>query len=190
MPKETIGKIVSCAIKLCANKGIANVSINDISEKAGIAAGTVMYHFKTKNNLLFVAARSVFYELFDNATIAIGSGGDCESIIKFLNSYFDYAESNIEKIIYVSRLDPFFSLDLKEFPSADLALVRDRYLALMVTCLQEGVSSGRFKDIDPKEFAALIWATLRGVSVLVGEGSDIRILRRQLVESIEARMVC
>lgn len=45
-------KIVEAAIKIFAEKGFANTSTSEISQKAGVAEATIFRHYGTKDNLL------------------------------------------------------------------------------------------------------------------------------------------
>lgn len=51
-PKIRKNEILDAAEELFAQKGFDNTSTNDILEKAGIARGTLYYHFKSKEDIM------------------------------------------------------------------------------------------------------------------------------------------
>lgn len=52
-------KILDCAIRLGATKGIENISTQEIAKCLGISEPTIFVHFKTKKNLIVQAARKL-----------------------------------------------------------------------------------------------------------------------------------
>ncbi len=50
--KKTQKKILTNAINLFNKKGVANVRLQDIAKNAGISAGNLSYHYKTKKDLV------------------------------------------------------------------------------------------------------------------------------------------
>src|SRR5215831_8342825 len=58
---ETRQRILMAAIQLLAQKGFANVSMNDIVEVSGVSKGGVYWHFKSKDEIV----QAIFDFFFD-----------------------------------------------------------------------------------------------------------------------------
>ncbi|EZQ11227.1 TetR family transcriptional regulator [Candidatus Acidianus copahuensis] len=50
--KETVNRIITSSLELFAEKGFSSTSINDITEKAGVAHGLFYFYFRTKYDIL------------------------------------------------------------------------------------------------------------------------------------------
>lgn len=191
MSEHTVDSILSVATKLFAERGIAGVSIQEIADQAGIAAGTVIYHFKTKKNLLFILARDIIYKLYrESRTRMEGALSPLEALHRFTDAYFDFAERERASLVFLTKLDPFSSLDLAFFPNADLFLVRDRYISLIVNTLQEGIDKGAFTALDPHTFSMLVWSMLWGAGSLHGEDGTLGVLQDEVKALLTCRLTC
>ncbi|TVQ18141.1 MAG: TetR/AcrR family transcriptional regulator [Spirochaetaceae bacterium] len=51
--RGTREQIIQAAAKLIIEKGVANTSLGDIADEAGISKGTLYYHYATKGDLIF-----------------------------------------------------------------------------------------------------------------------------------------
>ena len=60
--KNTKEKILKTALELFSQKGYSNVSMDDIKDAAGVAKGTLYYHFKSKDDL-FDETSKFFFDL-------------------------------------------------------------------------------------------------------------------------------
>lgn len=62
-------KIIDAASELLEEKAYNNISLNDIAERAGISKGTLYYHYKTKEDLLFDVADTYFTRQYEELEI-------------------------------------------------------------------------------------------------------------------------
>jgi len=85
--------IVDTATRLFAQKGFAETSTAEIAEKAGVAHGTLFYHFKNK--------RGIIHEIFSMAG---------EKYLCRLKSAIDSASTGMGKIEAYIRFNEDFSL--------------------------------------------------------------------------------
>lgn len=82
--KKTQKKILTNAVKLFNRRGVSNVRLQDIASHAGISAGNLSYHYKTKKDLM-IAVLSFMKENFkqmSSSNMAFIERDDYFSIIK------------------------------------------------------------------------------------------------------------
>ena len=82
--KKTQKKILTNAIQLFNKKGVGNVRLQDIAKKAGISAGNLSYHYKTKKDLIEAVLEFMISELKETRSrnLAFLEENDYLSIIK------------------------------------------------------------------------------------------------------------
>ena len=92
------------AIKLFAEKGFENTTIQEIADSAGIGKGTVYEYFKTKEDILKEVSRE-FFTGFDISMINSLSGTDpVEKLTGMVNEFISMAESNEDLFIVYLEL--------------------------------------------------------------------------------------
>ncbi|MGB0930299.1 MAG: TetR/AcrR family transcriptional regulator, partial [Chitinophagales bacterium] len=82
--KKTQKKILINAIQLFNKRGVGNVRLQDIAKKAGISAGNLSYHYKTKKDLMEAVLKYMTEELkaTKNANMTFLEQDDYISLIK------------------------------------------------------------------------------------------------------------
>lgn len=189
MSETKVESIMASATRLFAERGVAGVSVQDIADQAGVAAGTIIYHFKTKNNLLFILAREVLYRLCNIAEESIaGTVDPVKGLSSLVDSFFSFANGNRERLIFLMKLDPFSSLDLDSYPNADLVMLKFRYLGMYTKLLASAVYNKKCVDLDPERTTLVIWATLKGVAGMYCESQTVPDLSGEVKAMIAGRL--
>lgn len=164
MSERTIDSIMAAAMDLFAERGASGVSVQDIASAAKVAAGTIIYHFKSKDNLLFILAREVFSALYrDSKESMLQADAPLQTLHKLIETFFARAEQNRNSLLFLARFDPFTQLDLDAFPNAELTVLKSRYIGLISECVDRGVRLGAFNTVDPEKFSLLAWSALLGI---------------------------
>jgi AcrR family transcriptional regulator len=90
---ETRRRIVEATASLHAERGIANTSMKDIAERAGVSVGTVYHHFPTYPDAI-AACGAYTAERVPVPTEAIFKGAEsrAERIVRLANALFHYYE--------------------------------------------------------------------------------------------------
>lgn len=146
--EEKVSAIVRAARTLFAANGYDATSVHDIAARAGVAAGTIIYHFKTKENLLFIVARQALSGLLR----VLGREAEAAAepwlaLQGMTRAFFRYVRDNHEAFGVIFRDDPFLRLDLGRFPMADLAMLETRCAELIVRELERGFSIEVFRPV-------------------------------------------
>ena len=145
-------KLFDAAMELIGERGFTDASVDDIVERAGVAKGTVYYHFSGKAELVEALIADRFAPLaaaFREAAAANASDprAAVEAVVR-------------AELEFLSEHSSFSKLLLTEMWREDrvwretLVLARRELFAVISDIIRQGVKSGEFRDdIDP-EFGA------------------------------------
>lgn len=64
---ETKKKLLDAGRKIICEKGLANTSVEEITERAGVSKGTFYTYFKRKEEIVFELSKDMFGEILENA---------------------------------------------------------------------------------------------------------------------------
>lgn len=64
---ETRKKLLDTGRKIIGEKGLADTSIEEITQAAGISKGTFYTYFKRKEDIVFELSRNMFQKILENA---------------------------------------------------------------------------------------------------------------------------
>lgn len=148
-PRNKKEEIMRCAIKLFFAKGFYETSMEDICNCAGITKGTLYYYINSKDELLF--------EIHDRYITAVIKRA--EGVLKKLKNM-----SSKEKIKGIIEVHARVMHDFKDeitvfFKEMDalsperfklIADKREEYFNLVYRVIEDGISKGEFKNINPK----------------------------------------
>jgi AcrR family transcriptional regulator len=97
---ETKERIYSAAIDLMHREGFENITIADISKKAGVSVGAFYHYFTSKNDIL----AEIFYEVDEYFSTQVKSGLIKGSIPEKIVEYFDhYAKFNVSSGVEMTQ---------------------------------------------------------------------------------------
>ncbi len=154
-------EIVRAAYRVISERGGHRVSLQDVADKAGISKGLVLYHFRSKSNLLLTTMR---WALLTVAERIIAATADVDDPVKALDAvldilFVDAPRNHAYQLLY---------LDLVEHAARDQAFVE-------VAQMTEAIVDGRFADViragaeagvfdvaDPDQAAAVMRAVVEG----------------------------
>jgi AcrR family transcriptional regulator len=163
--KEREALVVAAAGQAIAERGLANVRMSDVAERAGMTIGHVSYYFPSKIELLMRAIRANEDEHWTAVEIALGKIRDPW---KRIDRLLDVAAS-------AGARDPgwvlWFQLWLESALDADVA--RDhheldaRWRTILSEVVRYGVEQGAFVSADPEQDALLLSSMVDGLSIQV-----------------------
>jgi AcrR family transcriptional regulator len=161
--------ILEAALQVVAERGLAETRMSDISERASMSSGHVLYYFKTKEALLMEALRFVedrFHAAADAELARLPVGP--ERLRRLL-----------ELDLPGGRGDPRWALWLEAWTVAphdddvaDLISELDaRWVKRLRQVVREGVAAGEFECDDVAVFAFRFSALFDGLAVRVVTGA-------------------
>ncbi|MFZ0323972.1 MAG: TetR/AcrR family transcriptional regulator, partial [Actinomycetes bacterium] len=162
--------ILSSAAELIAERGLANVKVADIAQRAGMSSGHVTYYFPSKTHLLMRAIQNSERALHDDVVEKVERIRDPW---KRLYRLLDLASSS-------GRGDPGWVLWFEVWASAGLdpvlaemqAELDARWRRTLTDVIRYGCASGVFATDDPDGVSTLLSSLVDGLSVHVTLGDD------------------
>ena len=163
-------QIFRTALRLFRDHGYENTTVQQITEKAGVAKGTFFNHFPSKEQVLAQWYRQFTLDAIEEVRGA--KSANAERTILALMDGLAVRASAERKL-----------MEMKARNLSDLLLEEERTLdaELIAFCCEEirrGKSRGEFdKDLDEENFATLIVTTLTGTGrtwILAGDEFDLQ----------------
>lgn len=155
---DTRHRLFAAAAELIGERGFHGTTVDDIVERAGVAKGTVYYHFKSKAELFDGLLSEHFSALGDafRATAASASSPD-QALRALVHT----------ELLYIHENQAASKLLMSELWRADrawsetLRVLRDRYGTVIAGVLADGVASGEFRsDLDTTLAATVLFGTV------------------------------
>jgi AcrR family transcriptional regulator len=148
---KTRTQLFKAALQLISEQGFTGTTVDAIVERAGVAKGTVYYHFKGKTELVEALIASELGQLADRFAEAARSTSDpLDRVMAIVRAELEWIRDN----------RAFAKLLITELWREDrvwresLVMLRQRILAHVTDAIAEGRTAGVFPaDIDP-DFAA------------------------------------
>jgi AcrR family transcriptional regulator len=151
---ETKDRIYSAAIDLMDREGFENITIADISRKAGVSVGAFYHYFTSKNDIL----ADIFYKVDEYFSTQVISGLIKDRFPEMIIEYFSYyAKFSVRSGVELTQ--QLFKPQIKFF------IEKNRP---MVTILEDLIREGQQKkeiraDDSPEEIARFLIVMARGV---------------------------
>ena len=187
---KTKRKIFETSMKLFAEKGYENTSIEEITATVGVAKGTLYYHFASKEEIFnFLVSEGV--KLLQNSVDIKTS--------KYHN-YIDKVKAIVLiQVKIVDKYEDIITILLSQFYGKE---ARNKmcqqhvfeYIGKIEKIVAEGMQKGEIKQGDPKVIASEIYALIASTLVYkMKNGNEIDIIKtykefeKTLVEGLKAK---
>lgn len=159
---ESRANLVRAAYRLIGERGVHRVSLEEIAAAAGVSKGLVLYHFKSRENLVLATMEWVLTEVAARIRTAVAAAptpaGKVEAMVDVI---FAGAEANrrfyltyLDLVEHAARVPRFSSL------SASFRAIVDTAYAAIV---EAGVARGEFEVDDVDEAAGVLKAVVDGL---------------------------
>lgn len=155
-------KLVRAGYRLIGERGVHRVSLEEIAAAAGVSKSLVLYHFKSRENLVLATMEWVLLEVAARIRSAVAAaptpGGKVEAMVDVI---FAGAEANrrfyltyLDLVEHAARMPRFGRL------STDFRGIVDTAYAAIV---EAGVARGEFVAGDVDEAARVLRALVDGL---------------------------
>ena len=163
--EERISQIVTAAEDVFTKKGFAEARMDDIAEETGLSKGTLYNYFKSKDDLIIAILDRIFqreFRAFEQSDISKMSATDAIGL---------FADTVAKDIKLMLRLMPiayeFLALAFRnKTVQKALKVYVNHYMNILVPVIENGIASGEFKEVDPKEVAIAMGAVLEGTILI------------------------
>lgn len=136
------------AAAIFARQGIANTTVRDIGEEAGILSGSLYHHFSSKDEIVEEIIRAALdHDIEFDVALAHSEVEPAEAVRQLLvrSLRFSHDHPDVAAIIANGRHE-LLAVDRFDFLHARGAAIRESWVAV----LERGISEGVFRaDLDP-----------------------------------------
>ncbi len=143
------------AIELLGERGYAGTTVDDIVERAGVAKGTVYYHYSGKAALMRALLEDGLRTLADSFRLEISGAQTPTEALRCLV----HAE-----LAYIRQYEAFSKLVMSEMWRVDrdwrdaLTVLREEYAGVIADVLAQGVAGGEFRrDLNVEATASALF---------------------------------
>ena len=151
-------KLYAAAVALIGEQGYHGTTVDDIVERAGVAKGTVYYHFTGKEELFQAMLTDGLERLSAAFKAQVDAHEDPEEALDGLIQ---------TELTFIVENQAFSKLLISELWRGDrvwreaLVMLRERYVSCVVFVLERGVASGAFRsDLDPHRAASVVFGAI------------------------------
>jgi AcrR family transcriptional regulator len=161
--------VVAAAAELIAERGLANIRVADVAERAGMTPGHVTYYFRSKTELLMRAIRQSEAAFTDRL----------EAELRAIEDPWQRLDRLVELSAATGPGDPGWVLWFEVWSSAaldpEVARVHEeldgRSRQILEEVIEYGRSRGAFRTDDPPAAAVTLAAVIDGLSIQLTLGA-------------------
>jgi AcrR family transcriptional regulator len=161
-------QILTAAAELIAEAGVAETRIADVAKRAQVSSALVIYYFGTRDQLLVNALRFSEQTFYDAAERMLADVRPIRDRLSLLIRWTCTPNGEGE---VPGAWGLWFDLWVQAFRhpevSADRIELDDRWRAMIVGVVQDGVTDGEATCADPRRFAVTFASLLDGLSIQV-----------------------
>jgi TetR/AcrR family transcriptional regulator len=145
--------ILKAAVREFAQEGVAGARTDEIARAAGVNKALLYYYFKDKETLYGEVLDFTFTGLRERVIPILDSEAKPgEKIVRYVSAYFDY----LAQSPFLPRLVQLEMMRAGRNPSPHLKRLVTRHFQPLfervVSTLQQGISSGEFRPVNPVQF--------------------------------------
>lgn len=155
--------IREAAARIYAERGVQNVSVRAVAERAGVSVGTVYSYFGSLSELLQSLWRQPARKLVQRMMkIVEAVPNPVEQLSQLLHAYVRFSVEEPQ----VFRSAFLFVRPERVKPPEKVALADDDFFTLFSRSVSLGQSEGRFRPGDPNTLAQMVLGAVHGALAL------------------------
>lgn len=155
-------QIIEAGMKVIAERGSANVTMDDICREAGLSKGGLAHYYRSKHALFKSVFQAFFQRIFQQGRTIMDQQDD--SMGKILSFVWIYDLENPDLDIGYPLLFDCLAIAVHD---ADYRAIFhdwiDNWVALLSEALQLGLDTGQLVDLEPESTARTISAIYQGI---------------------------
>lgn len=144
-------EIIAAAARLFKEQGYHATTIQDVADNVGMLKGSLYYHIKSKEELLYLVTQEPIRELIERQKkLSESDLPPRQKIVEFIRSHLQAFDENYPHMFVFLQE----KASLAEPVQAEVAGIDFRYESLLEAILCEGVETGQFRcELDVKMMA-------------------------------------
>jgi AcrR family transcriptional regulator len=152
-PDDTRARIIETAEALFRRLGFAKTAVADIAGELGMSPANVYRFFSSKNAIVEAICQRCLSELDEKAWVVARSRGSASARVERL--FLEIMKYHLENLIVEKRVHDIVLVAMEnnwEAVQAHMESIR----AIIEVILRDGIESGEFERVDPRETSLLI----------------------------------
>jgi TetR/AcrR family fatty acid metabolism transcriptional regulator len=161
-----IQSIQDATTRVIARKGMANATMQDIADEAGIAKGTIYLYFSDRDDLVEKTFGFAIGRLHAKVEEALATSGNfIDRLHLLVRSKVEFFDENREFFrIYMSLRLPDGPVERKQRRDAHCGGLYEEHIESVTRLIQEAVAAGTVRDIDARRLALFL---VEGTNALI-----------------------
>jgi len=174
-------RLLQATKEIMAEKGYGSVSVNELTQRAGVSVGSFYHHFKDKEDLFVQAVDDdslVLRQFFREMRTLPANLSQEERVLKAIRMLVDFVDKH-------SSTASHFLLGIEKFPLKARQIIQEdmhRYREEMIQDLETAVETGLMAPFDIKLTSAALYGAV--VQLLLLRLRDPKIDREALSQAI------
>lgn len=161
---ERKDQIVRATVDCITKYGYHNFSMQDVARTAGVSKGIIHYYFLNKDELMMSVLDKVAGDIERVLASEMESISDARRKLEvFVDVCFDVVRSTKE--YYQVNMDFWTQINQKEEVRQVIARHYSKFRETCCGVIREGIASGVFRQVDPKDYASYVIAVIDGISL-------------------------
>ena len=163
-------------------KGFLNTTTSEISEKAGIAHGTLFLHFKNKDALIVAILDRELEEINLAIQQMIAKAVDLEQL---LLQYITLLQEEEDLFVVLARELPFYNEELRRKILFRDSIIRSHFHR----AIELGIKEKRYREVDVTSAVIFLFGTINYYlslkPIFVKEGSVIEKFKPSIIKTLK-----
>ncbi|MDL5054611.1 TetR/AcrR family transcriptional regulator [Oscillatoria laete-virens NRMC-F 0139] len=154
--------LIDGALQMLAEDGVRGLSLRKVARHIGVSHNAPYQHFADKEALIAALAERGFRQLDEAIQQGVTSMGEADPVARLVKAGMCYVE-------FMSTHAEYHEVMFGSFPHRDYPSLAEQALASfnhLVRLVEDGQAAGVFRDGDPREIAAILWAAVHGLSAI------------------------
>ena len=167
---EKKGQLLNAARSVVARFGYRKTTLEDIAAEAGVSRATLYYYFPNKEE---VFRALIVHEIERFQTVLLEAVDPDAPADERLMSFVRARFRHLRELKSLYSVTEHFARDFLPMASEELAGFQEAEKAFLSSLIQQGMESGRFRQVDAMLLATALLAALRGLDErIVFEGRE------------------
>ncbi|GEM_PF-260423 len=157
-------RIIDAALRMISQAGSGNVTMEEIARAAGFSKGGVAHYFSSKDQLFETAYEAFFDLIFERSKKTIELCKDPLAKVLSFDWLFNWEDPDVNTG-YPLIFDCMMLAVHNEPYRRIFHEWVDRWIQLLRAAVEEGISAGLFRSVDPEATARSISAIYHGIAL-------------------------
>ncbi|MEW5772242.1 MAG: TetR/AcrR family transcriptional regulator [Thermodesulfobacteriota bacterium] len=159
--------ILDEGLRAFARKGFSQTPVAEVAAAAGVASGTIIYHFLTKENLLAVLTWECLNLLYRRCSQAASAADPGPARVRaYVDAYFGLLREEPDRLLLLFKTSPMELSEAHAAPGLDIRTLWQSGRILLADIFRESQAASPADGNDPERMAASLLAHLSGAAWL------------------------